>query len=141
MTNAEYSVHPIGYVRSSLKGAAAAPKQGSEGAPNAWIEIDAQFTPGLLGLRPGQEIVLVTWLHRAQRDTLQVHPRDNLAAPLTGVFGTRSADRPNPLGLHPVRILQMTGRHLEVGPLEAIDGTPVVDIKPVVSRRLSKPIA
>jgi tRNA-Thr(GGU) m(6)t(6)A37 methyltransferase TsaA len=93
--------------------------------------------PGSWVFSRAQEIVLVTWLHRARRDTLQVHPRDNLAAPLAGVFGSRSADRPNPLGLHPVRILQITGWRLEVGPLEAIDGTPVVDIKPVLSRRLS----
>lgn len=130
----EYSVRPIGSVRSPLRSPADAPKQGSEGAPDAWIDVHEQHVEGLQGLRPGQEVVVITWLHQARRDLLRVHPRDDRTAPLAGVFATRSADRPNPLGLHPVTILQIDGRHLEVGPLEALDGTPVLDIKPVLSR-------
>ncbi|HSE26911.1 MAG TPA: tRNA (N6-threonylcarbamoyladenosine(37)-N6)-methyltransferase TrmO [Gemmatimonadales bacterium] len=126
------TVTPVGYVRSALTDPALAPKQGPEGAPNAWVEIDGQFAAGMLGLRTGQDVVLVTWLHRARRDLLQVHPRDDTAAPLTGVFATRSADRPNPVGLHRVTILQLVGSRIEVGPLEAVDGTPVLDIKPVL---------
>lgn len=120
MTDAEFSLHPIAYVRSPLKARAAAPKQGSEGAPNAWIEVSEAFVDGLLGLRPAQEVILITWLHHSRRDLLRVHPRDDPTAPLAGVFATRSADRPNPLGLHPVRILRIDGRRLEVGPLEAV---------------------
>lgn len=130
----EYSVRPIGSVRSPLRSPADAPKQGSEGAPDAWIDVHEPYVEGLQGLRPGQEVVVITWLHQARRDLLRVHPRDDRTAPLAGVFATRSADRPNPLGLHPVTILQIDGRHLEVGPLEALDGTPVLDIKPVLSR-------
>jgi tRNA-Thr(GGU) m(6)t(6)A37 methyltransferase TsaA len=131
----EYSLCPIARVRSPLKSTADAPKQGSEGAPDAWIDVGEAYAEGLQGLRPGQEVVLITWLHQARRDLLKVHPRNDRAAPLAGVFSTRSADRPNPLGLHRVRILQIDRRQLEVGPLEALDGTPVLDIKPVLSPR------
>lgn len=124
---------PIALVHSSLTDPALAPKQGSEGAPNAWIEVSEQFADGLSGLRKGQDVLLITWLHLAQRDILKVHPRDDPAAPLTGVFATRSADRPNPLGLHRVTILRLEERRIEVGPLEAVDGTPVIDIKPIFS--------
>jgi tRNA-Thr(GGU) m(6)t(6)A37 methyltransferase TsaA len=127
------SLRPIAVVRSSLTEPALAPKQGQEGAPDAWIEIRDEFTDGLDGLRAGQSVLLITWLHLAERQTLKVHPRDDLAAPLTGVFATRSADRPNPLGLHQVTIRRIMGSRIEVGPLEAVDGTPVVDIKPVLS--------
>lgn len=123
------SLDPIGIVRSSLRDARAAPKQGAEGAPSAWIELHARFEPALLGLTTGDRLVLLTWLHEAKRDLLQVHPRDDLGAPLRGVFGTRSADRPNPIGLHPVTLLAIDGLRLQVSPLEAIDGTPIVDIK------------
>jgi tRNA-Thr(GGU) m(6)t(6)A37 methyltransferase TsaA len=119
-------------VRSALTDRGAAPKQGREGAPDAWIEVLDAFAPALNGLAAGQDVVLITWLHRARRDILQVHPRDDPRAPLAGVFATRSADRPNPLGLHRVRILEIRGSRLRVGPLEAVDGTPVVDIKPVL---------
>ena len=119
----------IGVVRSSLTDRAAAPRQGFEGAPEASIEIDPALAAGLDGLAAGHEIIVVTWLHQSSRDVLAVHPRDDAAAPLTGVFATRSPDRPNPLGLHRVRILAIAGPTLKVGPLEAIDGTPVVDIK------------
>lgn len=124
------SWHPIGTVRSSLRDTTAAPKQGSEGAPSAWIELDPVFAPATCGLAVGDRLILLTWLHEAQRNLLQVHPRDDLSAPLKGVFATRSADRPNPVGLHPVVLLTIEGVRLQVSPLEAIDGTPVLDIKP-----------
>ncbi|HYF63975.1 MAG TPA: tRNA (N6-threonylcarbamoyladenosine(37)-N6)-methyltransferase TrmO [Herpetosiphonaceae bacterium] len=120
----------IGVVRSPLTARESAPKQGHEGAPDAWLEIAPEFAAGLDGLAAGQEIVVVTWLHQARRDVLAVRPRDALTAPLTGVFATRSAERPNPLGIHRVRIRSIDGARLLVGPLEAIDGTPIVDIKP-----------
>jgi len=127
-----YAVKPIGFVESTLKDRRGAPKQGNEGAPDAWIK----FVPGVLraldGLSVWQEIVVITWLHQAKREVLKVHPRSNKNAPLTGVFATRSPDRPNPLGLHQVKVLEIDGGRLRVGPLEAIDGTPVVDIKPIL---------
>jgi tRNA-Thr(GGU) m(6)t(6)A37 methyltransferase TsaA len=123
---------PIGVVRSPLTAPEDAPKQGYEGAPSAWIELDPTLAAGLDGLAVGQEIIVISWLHQARRDLLAVHPRDNLQAPLTGVFATRSADRPNPLGLHRVQILAIVGTSLRVGPLEAVDGTPIVDIKPAL---------
>ncbi|MGH7580272.1 MAG: tRNA (N6-threonylcarbamoyladenosine(37)-N6)-methyltransferase TrmO [Gemmatimonadales bacterium] len=126
---------PIGRVRSSLKRPADAPKQGYEGAPNAWIQLDPGFLPGLDGIAVGQDILILTWLHQAEREVLAVHPRDDRSRPLTGVFATRSADRPNPIGLHRVRVLAMeSGGHLLVEGLEAIDGTPVLDIKPALDR-------
>jgi len=128
-----YSLRPIGVVRSRLTAAADAPKQGSEGAPEAWVEIDPAFGKALDGIAVGQEVILLTWLHLGRRDVLQVHPRDNLDNPLTGVFATRSPNRPNPIGLHRVRVLEIAEtRRLRVEPLEALDGTPVVDIKPVL---------
>ncbi len=125
---------PIGVVRSSLTSSGKAPRQGAEGAPDAWIDVDERYAGGLEGLRAGQEIIVITWLHQASRDVLRVHPRGNPATPLAGVFATRSPSRPNPIGLHPVTIRRIDGIHLEVGPLEAVDGTPVLDIKPVLSR-------
>jgi tRNA-Thr(GGU) m(6)t(6)A37 methyltransferase TsaA len=127
-----YPLTPIGVVRSSLTDRRAAPKQGDEGAPDASIEVSADVVEALAGIQVGDELFVVTWLHEADRDVLQVHPRDDVSRPLTGVFATRSADRPNPLGLHRVRVRGITGRELRVGPLEAIDGTPVVDIKPAL---------
>jgi tRNA-Thr(GGU) m(6)t(6)A37 methyltransferase TsaA len=126
------SLRPIGVVRSSLKARSQAPKQGDEGAPDAWVKVDAEFEDGLDGLVPGDEIIIITWFHRANRDVLKVHPRSNPRKRLTGVFATRSPDRPNPLGLHPVTVRAIEGRRLRVGPIEAIDGTPVVDIKSVL---------
>ena len=134
MPDIDFTNHPIARIRSTLKSPAKAPKQGSEGAPNAWIDVHESYAEGLQGLRVGQEVILITWLHQARREVLKVHPRDDPAAPLAGVFSTRSADRPNPIGLHPVTVLQIDGAHIEVGPLEAVDGTPVLDIKPVLSR-------
>jgi tRNA-Thr(GGU) m(6)t(6)A37 methyltransferase TsaA len=103
--------------------------QGDEGAPEAWLELTATAAPGLMGIMAGDELLVLTWLHLAQRDVLQVHPRGDINRPLTGVFATRSPDRPNPVGLHRVSVLEVTGRKLRVEPLEAIDGTPIVDIK------------
>jgi L-fuculose-phosphate aldolase len=126
---------PIGWVRSPLRRTSDAPKQGYEGAPNARIEIESSFLAGLDGIEAGQDVLVLTWLHEARRDVLAVHPRDDERQPLTGVFATRSADRPNPIGLHRVRIRASNSRgSLEVEGLEAIDGTPVVDLKPVLPR-------
>jgi tRNA-Thr(GGU) m(6)t(6)A37 methyltransferase TsaA len=125
-------LRPIGVIRSALKQRAGAPRQGSEGAPDAWLEVRSWAATALEGLAVGDHIIAITWLHRARRDVLKVRPRSDPRNALTGVFATRSPDRPNPLGLHPVVIRARRGRRLRVGPLEAIDGTPVVDIKPVL---------
>ena len=126
------NLRPIGIIRSTLRALNDAPRQGSEGAPDAWLELDPACSEGLLGIAPGDEVVIITWLHRADRDVLQVHPRNELQNPLTGVFLTRSPDRPNPLGLHQVTVREISGTRLRIGPIEAIDGTPVVDIKAVL---------
>jgi tRNA-Thr(GGU) m(6)t(6)A37 methyltransferase TsaA len=125
-------LHAIGVVRSPLARRADAPRQGDEGAPDATILVDPAYAEGLEGIGVGDELVLLTWLHEAERSVLQVHPRDDESRPLAGVFATRSSDRPNPIGLHEVTVLGIDGLELVVGPLEAIDGTPVVDIKPVL---------
>ena len=122
----------IGTVESPLTSTVEAPKQGSEGAPDVWIAIHSEFAPGLAGLEVGAQLIVITWLDRADRGLLQVHPRDNPQNSLTGVFRTRSADRPNPIGLHPVRLHAIDGNRLRVGPLEAVDGTPVLDLKPAL---------
>jgi tRNA-Thr(GGU) m(6)t(6)A37 methyltransferase TsaA len=126
-----YTLKPIGVIRSSLTSREAAPNMGYEGAPDAWLEMDSTIAEGLEGVAAGSEIILITWLHKAHRDTLRVHPRRDQNRPLTGVFATRSPDRPNPIGLHRVTVLEIAGNRLKVGPLEAIDGTPIVDIKPI----------
>jgi tRNA-Thr(GGU) m(6)t(6)A37 methyltransferase TsaA len=123
---------PIGVIRSELVARHGAPRQGSEGAPDAWLEVHARAADGLLGIAVGDELIVITWLHQANREVLQVHPRSDPRHPLTGVFATRSPDRPNPLGLHPVTVRAIDGNRLRIGPIEAIDGTPVVDIKPVL---------
>jgi tRNA-Thr(GGU) m(6)t(6)A37 methyltransferase TsaA len=128
-------LRPIGVVESALTDPASAPKQGREGAPDAWLALDPAVVDGLDGLRPGDEVVVLTWLDRARRDVLRVHPRDDPANPESGVFGTRSADRPNPIGLHPVRIVAIEGSRVLVRDLEAVDGTPVLDIKIVLGER------
>lgn len=128
-----YAIRPVGFVRSKIVARADAPLQGTEGAPNAWIELDEALAPCLDGLAVGDEVVLLTWLHQADRSAMKIHPRGDRRAPLTGVFATRSPDRPNPIGLHRVRIVAREGCRLEVAPLEAIDGTPVVDLKTVLS--------
>jgi tRNA-Thr(GGU) m(6)t(6)A37 methyltransferase TsaA len=127
-----FEVHPIGVVRSQLKDRASAPRQGDEGAPDAWIELTTAVDDALEGIEAGDELFVITWLHEAERNVLKVHPRSDESIPLTGVFATRSPDRPNPLGLHRVTARQVAPGRLKVGPLEAIDGTPVVDIKPVL---------
>jgi tRNA-Thr(GGU) m(6)t(6)A37 methyltransferase TsaA len=134
MNETSYTLEPIGVVHSELGSLEAAPCQGDEGAPEAWQELTARVAQGLVGITVGDELIVLTWLHRAQRDVLQVHPRGRLDVPLTGVFATRSPDRPNPVGLHRVAVLEVAGQRLRVAPLEAIDGTPVVDIKPVLTR-------
>jgi len=125
-------LRPVGVIRSGLKSRHRAPKQGREGAPDAWLHLHPSVADGLLGLAVGDEIIVITWFHRADRDVLRVHPRSNPRNPLTGVFATRSPDRPNPLGLHPVVVRAIDWNRLRIGPIEAIDGTPVVDIKPVL---------
>jgi tRNA-Thr(GGU) m(6)t(6)A37 methyltransferase TsaA len=123
---------PVGVIRSVLKSRKNAPRQGSEGAPDAWLDVYDWAADGLHLLEVGDEIFVITWFHRARRDVLQVRPRSDPRNPITGVFATRSPDRPNPLGLHPVVVRAIEGTRLRIGPIEAIDGTPVVDIKPVL---------
>jgi tRNA-Thr(GGU) m(6)t(6)A37 methyltransferase TsaA len=123
-------LHAIGVIRSDLTSRKGAPKQGSEGAPDAWLEVEPWVAEALHGIAVGDELIVITWLHQARRDVFKVHPRSNPRNPLTGVFATRSPDRPNPLGLHPVIVRAIDGPRLRIGPIEAIDGTPVVDIKP-----------
>jgi len=126
----EFLVRPIGRVLSSLTDLSQCPNQGREGAPEAWIEIDPAYRDGLMGVEPGTEIIILTWMHLADRKTLQVHPQKNLKKPMKGVFGTRSADRPNPIALHKVTIVEIEPpTRLLVKPLEALDQTPVIDIK------------
>jgi len=132
MIETSYTIKPIGVIRSDLTNREAAPHQGYEGAPDAWLEMDSTVLEGLEGITAGDEIVVITWLHQAHRDLLKVHPRRDKNRLLTGVFATRSPDRPNPLGLHRVTVLEINGNRLKVGPIEAIDGTPIVDIKPVL---------
>jgi tRNA-Thr(GGU) m(6)t(6)A37 methyltransferase TsaA len=129
---AENELRPIGHVESPLSDRAAAPKQGDEGAPEAVLVFERRVGEGLRGLSAGDEVLLLTWLDRADRGVLAVHPRGDLARPEQGVFSTRSPDRPNPIGLHEVRVLAIDGTRLHVAPLEAIDGTPIVDLKPVL---------
>jgi tRNA-Thr(GGU) m(6)t(6)A37 methyltransferase TsaA len=122
----------IGSVSSPLTNREAAPKQGDEGAPEATVEIAPEFEPALEGISAGDEVLLLTWLDRADREVLSTHPRDDRSRPEVGVFATRSPDRPNPIGLHRVRVLALDGPRLRVANLEALDGTPVLDVKPVL---------
>jgi len=133
MTASNYFMTPIGFIRSELTDLAEAPMQGSEGGVEAWLDLKPQFAQGLMGIQPGDHLIVLTWLHRAGRDTLQVHPRGRQEAPLKGVFRTRSQDRPNPIGLHEVTVLEEAGDSIKVAPMEAIHGTPLVDIKPVLA--------
>jgi tRNA-Thr(GGU) m(6)t(6)A37 methyltransferase TsaA len=130
---AAFEIRPIAFVSSTLTRKEDAPMQGFEGAPDAWLELTPEVLPALHGVSAGDELILITWFHEANREALQVHPRDDLSRPLTGVFATRSPDRPNPLGLHRVTVREIDGGRLKVGPLEAIDRTPIVDIKPVLT--------
>jgi tRNA-Thr(GGU) m(6)t(6)A37 methyltransferase TsaA len=127
-----YEINPIGQVESPLSDRASAPKQGVEGAPEAWLVFDPAMADGISDLAAGDDLFVFTWLHRADRSVLAVHPRDDPSNPLTGVFSTRSADRPNPVGLHRVRVVATDGLRVRVSDLEAIDGTPIVDVKPVL---------
>ena len=133
-----YELQPIGWVESPLVDRAVAPRQGNEGSPDAWLVLDARFTEALRDLRVGAEVIVLTWLDRARRDVLVVHPRGDATNPLQGVFNTRSPDRPNPIGLHRVRILAINGTRLQVSDLEALDRTPIVDLKPVLDGRLER---
>jgi tRNA-Thr(GGU) m(6)t(6)A37 methyltransferase TsaA len=130
------ALEPIGVVESPLRERAAAPRQGDEGAPDAWIVLEPGVLEGLDGVRAGDELFVLTWLDRARRDVLRVHPRGDLTRPAQGVFATRSPDRPNPIGLHRVEVLAVEGRRLQVRNLEALDGTPLLDLKPVLGRDL-----
>ena len=132
MTAALYEIRPIGYVESPLVDRDSAPKQGFEGAPDAWLVFSPEVAEGIRDLSVGTDVFVLTWLHRARRDVLAVHPRDDPQNPETGVFSTRSQDRPNPIGLHRVRIAAIDGLRVLVHDLEAFDGTPIVDVKPVL---------
>jgi len=132
MSETGYEIKPIGVIRSELASREAAPLQGNEGAPDAWVEVNSAVAEGLESIAVGSEMILITWFHKAHRDILKLNPRRDKSKPMTGVFSTRSPDRPNPLGLHRVTVLEITGNRLKVRPIEAIDGTPVVDIKPVL---------
>jgi tRNA-Thr(GGU) m(6)t(6)A37 methyltransferase TsaA len=132
MNDARLGLTPIAFVESPLTDRASAPKQGHEGAPDAWLVFDPTLVEGLEGIRAGDRVIVLTWLDRARRDILRVHPRDDLTRPLEGVFNTRSSDRPNPIGLHEVEVVAIEGRRVRVRPLEALDGTPVLDVKPVL---------
>lgn len=133
MLKKSFEIKPIGVIHSALTNMADAPRQGDEGGYEAWLELTSDVAPGIAGIHVGDSLIILTWLHQAQRDVLQVHPRGQLERPLTGVFATRSPDRPNPIGLHQVSVLQMERQHLKVAPIEAIDGTPIIDIKPVLT--------
>jgi tRNA-Thr(GGU) m(6)t(6)A37 methyltransferase TsaA len=128
-----YVIRPIGYVESPLVDRESAPKQGSEGAPDAWLVFDPDFAEGIRDLAVGADVFVLTWLHQSRRDVLAVRPRDDPRNPETGVFSTRSQDRPNPIGLHRVHISAIEGLRVLVRDLEAFDGTPIVDVKPVLA--------
>lgn len=125
-------LHPIGSVESSLDDPSAAPKQGFEGAPDAWLVFDDEVADGLRDLTPGTDVIVLTWLDRAPRDVLAVHPRGDPSVPKRGVFSTRSPARPNPIGLHRVTIIEIDGTRMKVKDLEALNGTPIVDVKSVL---------
>jgi tRNA-Thr(GGU) m(6)t(6)A37 methyltransferase TsaA len=128
----QYLVEPVGHVESPLVELSGAPHQGDEGAPEAWLVFDVRAAEALRDIRPGNHLLVLTWLHRARRDVLTLHPRGDPTRPLTGVFSTRSPDRPNPIGLHHVVVLEVCDLRIRVSDLEALDGTPIVDVKPVL---------
>lgn len=132
MSDERFELRPIGWIESTLIDLAVAPKQGHEGAPDAWLVFEPGVLDALDGLRADDEVIVLTWLHLADRDVLCVHPRDDRSVPQRGVFATRSPARPNPIGLHAVRIVEIDGLRLRVAGIEAIDGTPIVDLKPVL---------
>lgn len=128
-----FELRPIGVIHSALRSTDDAPRQGEEGAPDAWLEVKPDLARALLGVAAGDELWVITWLHQARRGVLEVHPRGDQSAPLTGVFATRSPHRPNPLGMHRVTVREIDGTRLRIGPIEAVDGTPVVDVKVVLA--------
>lgn len=132
-TLAPISLTPIGFVDSPLTDVASAPNQGDEGAPDAWLEFEPSVLAALDGVAPDDELIIITWLDRASRDVLRVHPRGDLARPEQGVFSTRSPHRPNPIGLHRVRVISLEGARVRVSDMEAVGGTPILDLKPVLS--------
>jgi tRNA-Thr(GGU) m(6)t(6)A37 methyltransferase TsaA len=132
-----YVLEPIGSVESPLLDRDSAPLQGDEGSPDAWLVFDERVREGLRNLRPGTDVIVLTWLDRARRDVLSVHPRGDLTRPEEGVFTTRSPDRPNPIGLHRVTIVSIEGTRMLVRNLEALDGTPILDVKPVLDKASS----
>src|SRR5205809_5354150 len=138
LSDQRYELQPIGWVESPLVDRAAAPRQGNEGSPEAWLVFDARFSEGLRDMQVGDEVIVLTWLDRVLRDVLTVHPRGDPANPLQGVFTTRPPDRPNPIGLPRVRILPSHGTRMPVADLEALDRTPIVDVKPVLDRRVER---
>ena len=132
MTEARYWLRPIGWVQSPLTERDQAPRQADGGAPGAWLVLEPDMADAMADLEPGSEVILLTWLDRANRDVMRVHPRGDESRPLEGVFSTRSPDRPNPIGLHTVRIVAIEGTSIEVRNLEALDKTPILDLKPVL---------
>jgi tRNA-Thr(GGU) m(6)t(6)A37 methyltransferase TsaA len=133
-----YVLEPIGSVESPLLDRDSAPLQGDEGSPDAWLVFDERVREGLRNLRPGTDVIVLTWLDRARRDVLSVHPRGDLTRPEEGVFTTRSPDRPNPIGLHRVTIVSIEGTRMLVRNLEALDGTPILDVKPVLDKGVER---
>jgi tRNA-Thr(GGU) m(6)t(6)A37 methyltransferase TsaA len=127
-----YEVRPIGIVESDLINPASAPNQGDEGGPDAWLVFNPAVLDALYGIEPGDHLIVLTWLHRADRAVLRTHPQDDLSREEQGVFNTRSPDRPNPIGVHPVEVVSVDDLRMRVHPLEAVDGTPVIDVKPVL---------
>ncbi|MGI8713229.1 MAG: tRNA (N6-threonylcarbamoyladenosine(37)-N6)-methyltransferase TrmO [Solirubrobacteraceae bacterium] len=135
MPDDRFELRPVGHVQSSLVSRAIAPLQGREGAPEAWLVFNDETATCITDLHPGDEVLVLTWLHFADRDVRRVHPRGSLHHAEEGVFSTRSPDRPNPIGLHRVRIVAVESSRIRVRDLEAIDGTPIIDVKPVLSPR------
>ncbi len=133
-----FDLHPIGHVESPLTDLAAAPRQPDEGAPAAWLVFGPAVQDGLRELHPGDEVIVLTWLDRARRDVLRVHPRGDPTRPEEGVFSTRSPHRPNPIGLHRVAITAVEAGRIRVSGLEAVDGTPILDLKPVLPGEIAE---
>jgi tRNA-Thr(GGU) m(6)t(6)A37 methyltransferase TsaA len=138
LSRSTFEANPVGRVESTLIDPNEAPNQGDEGAPDAWLVFDQSVVDALDGLSPGDEVIVLTWLDRASRDVLWVHPRSDTSRPEQGVFNTRSPDRPNPIGLHRVQVLSIDGPRVRVSNLEAVDGTPILDVKPVLSAEISE---
>jgi tRNA-Thr(GGU) m(6)t(6)A37 methyltransferase TsaA len=138
VTELRFDLTPIGRVESPLTDPASAPRQADEGAPDAWLTFEPAVLEGLEGLRPGDELIVLTWLHHARRNVLRVHPRGDASRAKQGVFSTRSPHRPNPIGLHRVEIVSIDSDRILVRNLEAVDGTPILDVKPVLSVNISE---